>query len=278
MVRVGVLGPFEWHAADSAHVVRGPKRARIAALLALRANQVVSLDALARELWADAPPGNAVMTLRTHVYHLRQSLPDGRDLLRALPGGYLFALPTDGVDAGLFERLAAQGRSLLTQGRVSEAAQRLRAALSLWRGEPLEGLTAGPLLSGHVARLTELRSRVLQLRIEADLACGLHADLVAELRSVVAADPLNEKMQALLIDALYRSGRRGDALASFQHARRVLGEQLGVEPSGELLRMRERVLAGESRAADRSGWAFADGVVPLEVPPKGAVAQPVRVG
>jgi DNA-binding SARP family transcriptional activator len=186
-----------------------------------------------------------------------------RDVLRALPGAYLLTLPDDGVDAREFERLADRGRALLGEGRPVEAARRLTAALALWRGPPLGGLAPGPVLSGHVERLTELRARVRELRIEADLARGLHADLVGELRGLVADDPLNEQMQVRLMDALHRCGRRGDALASFHHAQVALHEQLGVEPSHELLDARRRVLAA--------------GAAPLGVPLNGAACSPVPV-
>jgi DNA-binding SARP family transcriptional activator len=148
----------------------------------------------------------------------------------------------DQLDAHVFERLVAEGRTLLADGQFEAAAQGLRGALSLWRGPALANITPGRLLEGHVAHLEELRIRAIELRIQAESALGRHRELIPDLRALVAAHPLNEWLHGRLIDALYRAGRRGEALLAYQNLRATLNEELGLEPSAELQRLQRQVL------------------------------------
>ena len=137
-----------------------------------------------------------------------------------------------------------EGRELIEQRRFQEAAERLRKALGLWVGPPLSGVDVGPALEAHAAYLDELRTRALELRIQADIQLGRSRELIPELHTLISRDPLNEWFHARLIDALHRSGRRGDALHAYQRLRAVLNRELGLEPAPELQRLQSEVLSG----------------------------------
>jgi DNA-binding SARP family transcriptional activator len=237
-----VLGPLEVSGSQSTCRIRGYKLAQVAGLLALRANQFVSIETLSEELWPRTPPRNATTTIRTHVYNLRRVLDSAAGgspspiALQTRPLGYFLSVADEFLDITSFNRLSDEGRSLLDSGRYAESSERLGKALSLWRGCALEGITTGPVLSGLLRHLTEKRSRTLELRVEADMRAGRHRDLVPELHGLVAADSLNEWMHARLMEALHRSGRRGAALQHYHHTRRHLDEALGIEPSDEMHR------------------------------------------
>ncbi|MCP2164102.1 AfsR/SARP family transcriptional regulator [Goodfellowiella coeruleoviolacea] len=250
MIRFSVLGSLELQTPQGAYVPRGPKVRKVFALLLLRANQIVDVDTLTDELWDENPPRTVITTVRTHVYHLRKMLDrESRvstvaQLLTTQPTGYLLRTAPDQLDATVFARLVDQARVLLAQEHVTEASHLLRKALGLWRGPALANVAAGRVLGRHVLHLNELRTRALELRIETDMLLGRHRELVAELRGLLAAHPLNEWFHAHLIRALHRSGRRGEALAAFQDLRALLDRELGLEPSPELHRLQHEILTG----------------------------------
>jgi DNA-binding SARP family transcriptional activator len=254
MTRFNVLGTLEVRPggagrAASTWAPRGPKVRKVLALLLLRPGQVVTIDMLGDELWDERPPRTAVTTIRTHVYHLRQLLEQdcGRavaDLLTTAPDGYLLRVDPGEVDATLFGQLVHQGRSQLACGATADAAASLRRALGLWRGSPLADVRVGRVLCTHLAHLAEIRLRAQELRIEADMRLGQHRELIGELRGLVATNPLNEWLHGQLIDALSRSGRRGDALSAFRELRTLLAEELGLEPSADLHRLQQDILTG----------------------------------
>lgn len=248
MFRFGILGPLELASAQQRYAPRGPKIRKVLALLLTRPNQVVDIDTFVEELWDDAPPRTVTTTIRTHVYHLRRmlatdsGLPAAARLLVTEPTGYLMRLGPDQLDATAFASQVERGRRALADGRAAEAAGLLQAALALWRGQALVDVPCGPVLSRHVTHLVEVRGRALELRIEADLLLGRHRELVAELTGLVAADPLNEWLQARLVEALHRSGRRGEALSRIRQLRRLLADELGLEPSGEIQLLQQQIL------------------------------------
>ncbi|GAA3061030.1 AfsR/SARP family transcriptional regulator [Streptomyces roseofulvus] len=253
-IRFGVLGALRLSAGDREFTLRGPKLRKVFALLAVRADELVSLDDLVAELWAGDPPGSAVMTARTHVYHLRKwfaSLPVEEALrprLAGRPHGYLLEAPAGGVDAGLFRAAHQRGARLLAEGRVEEAARALRGALALWRGPVLSDVPPGPVLEPLAAGLTALREQALEARLEADLRRGRHREIVDELRALVARHPFDEWRHARLISALHGSGRRAEALAAYEELRVLLRRELGMEPSQEVLLLRDRLLSGAEPA------------------------------
>jgi DNA-binding SARP family transcriptional activator len=221
-----VLGPLEVRGESGPLQLGGAKQRALLALLLLNANRVVPRDRLIDELWGDEPPDNAVTAVQVYVSRLRKLFPESRLETRA--PGYLLRIDPDELDLDRFERLRTSGR--------------LREALGLWRGPAVSELP-----SEH-ARLEDLRLAVLEERLEADLEQGRHAELVGELELLVADEPHREGLRALLLIALYRSGRQAEALGAYRDARSVLAE-LGIEPS-DRLRALERAILTQDRSLD----------------------------
>ncbi|HEX6228215.1 MAG TPA: BTAD domain-containing putative transcriptional regulator, partial [Solirubrobacterales bacterium] len=207
--------------------------------LVLRANRVVAADRLIAELWGDVPPPAALSTLRGYVSHLRKAL--GPDRLEGRSGGYVLRIDPAEVDALRFEALAAEALRLKSTDPAA-AADALRDALRLWRGPAMDDLATHASLQPDIARLEEIRIAAVEERIGAELDLGRHAELVPELESLVGAHVLRERLWGLLMLALYRAGRQGDALAAYHRAREVLADELGIDPSPELQRLHEQIL------------------------------------
>jgi DNA-binding SARP family transcriptional activator/pimeloyl-ACP methyl ester carboxylesterase len=240
-VEFRVLGPLEIAVAGKLVSAGGTKQRALLARLLLDAGRTVSTERLVDDLWGDEPPGTARKMIQVYVSRLRKLLPAGASL-QTRPPGYQLTLPPGALDLDRFERLRASGRLALEQGRYEEAVRELGAALSLWRGSPLAEFAAEPFAPGEGARLEELRTAALEERIEAQLELSQGADVVGELEALVARHPLRERLRGQLMRALYRSGRQAEALAAFQEARRVLSDELGIEPSQELRELELRIL------------------------------------
>jgi DNA-binding SARP family transcriptional activator len=208
----------------------------VLALLLTRANQVVSSELLIDELWGENPPATAANVLQSYVSHLRKAV--GSDVILTRPPGYVVQVAPDGLDLDRFERLVDDAR----QAKPEEAGRLLREALSLWRGPALADFAYEPFAQAEIARLEELRLAAVERRIEADLACGRHAELVGELEALVAKHPLREHLRGQLILSLYRSGRQAEALEVYQQARRALVDELGIEPSASLQELEGSIL------------------------------------
>jgi len=245
---VRVLGPVEAVTTDGRVVRPGPAKERaLLALLALHVGRVVPTGALIDGLWGEDPPEAAGNALQVYVSHLRRAL--GRETIRTVPAGYTLAVEPDRVDADRFERLTGSGRAALAGEEPERAAQLLRAALDLWRGAPLVDCAKAPFAGPESTRLEELRLGALEDRAAADLDCGRAAEVVAELQALVAAHPFRERLRAALMVALYRTGRRAEALDAYAAAQRVLGDELGIEPGPELQRLHRAVLAEDRTLA-----------------------------
>lgn len=235
-----ILGPLEvWAGGRTLHL-GGPKPRTLLAVLLLHAGEAVSADRLIDELWGESPPRSARHLLHVYVSNLRRA--GIHPLLSARAPGYALELGHDELDAGRFERLLGSGRRLLAAEQPAGAAQALREALALWRGDALADFTYEPFAQAEIARLGELRLAALEDRVEADLALGRHRELVGELEALVAASTLRERPRGQLMLALYRSGRQAEALEAYQQARRVLGEALGIEPSRPLRQLQQAIL------------------------------------
>lgn len=221
---------------------RGSRELALVALLAIEANRVVSAERLVEDLWAGAAPAGAMRTLRVYVSRIRQAFEECGELLVTRPAGYLLQATPDMVDAARFEVLVREGRQQAAAGYHERAADTLRAALDLWRGPALADVADGPYAAAEAARLEEGRLVALEERLDADLACGRHGEVVAELDALTRAHPFRERLWGQRIIALYRAGRQADALRAYQDVRRSLGEQLGIEPSPELTRLETAVL------------------------------------
>jgi len=228
----------------SAAKVRG-----VLAMLVLRHNQIVATREFIDELWGESPPPSAQSTLHTYVYKLRRMLGrGGEETLTTKPYGYLLQVDPASVDLHNFEHQVAEGREALDRGDAERASRLLVRALGLWRGPALANVTPGELLSAQITRLEESRLRALDLRLEADLRLGRHRELISELKELIITHPLNEEFHAKLMAALHASGRRVEALEVFQNLRRRLVDQLGLEPSPELCRLQQRLLAADADA------------------------------
>jgi DNA-binding SARP family transcriptional activator/DNA-binding beta-propeller fold protein YncE len=241
-----VLGPLQVATNGSSLPLGGAKQRAVLALLLLHANEVVSSDRLIDELWAGSPPESAANIIHGYVSHLRKTLEPGRsrgehELLVSRPPGYMLRARPEQIDAERFATLTGEARQLLDDGEADAAADRLRAALALWRGSPLADLTYESFARPDIERLEEARVAALEDRIDADLALGRDGDLVGELRKLVGKHPLRERLRGQLMVALYRSGRQADALSAYREGRRVLTEELGIEP-GPALRDLERAI------------------------------------
>ena len=242
-----ILGPVQ-AVRDGRPLPLGGRRQRVLlALLVLEPRRPLSVDALVEELWQGAPPPGGTKTLRVYVSRLRSAL--GADCVAARPPGYMLQVDDDVVDARRFERLLSEGRDALARGAAGRAAERLGAALSLWRGPALADVVVAGLLAREARRLDELRLDCREELADAELALGRHADLVPELERLVVEEPLRERLWRQLILALYRSGRQADALDAYRRARALLADELGLEPGDELRELERAVLRHEVGAA-----------------------------
>jgi ABC-type transport system substrate-binding protein/DNA-binding SARP family transcriptional activator len=238
-----ILGPFEARRDGRALELPAGKSRALLALLLLHRNEVVSVDTLVDGLWGERPPATAAKNVQVYVSHLRKTLGDGMLLTRT--PGYVLRLEPGRLDADRFQALLEEARGQ----QPAQAAERLRAALALWRGEALADFRYDSFAQEEIRRLEELRISALEERLEADLALGRHEDVLSELESLVRAHPLRERLQGQLMLARYRCGRQAEALEAYRAARRRLVEQLGLEPSPELQRLERAILAHDPSLA-----------------------------
>jgi DNA-binding SARP family transcriptional activator len=255
----GVLGPLEV-AEDGAPVALGGNKERqLLALLLACANTVVSTSALAEDLWGGHPPATATKSLQTHVVRLRRALEPRRpageppQVLATAGDGYVLHVRGLALDALAFEALVVTGRKALDRGDPTSAATALRQGLALWRGEAYAGL-GSHLVDAEAARLEELRLTALEDRIEADLALGRASDLVAELEHLVGRHPLRERLWAHLMVGLYRAERQSEALRAGTRLRRLLQDELGLDPGPAVVELEQAILRHDpslERPADR---------------------------
>jgi DNA-binding SARP family transcriptional activator/tetratricopeptide (TPR) repeat protein len=245
-LRFAVLGPVCAHRAGL-EVGLGPAKQRaVLAMLLLGANRPVSRDEIIDGVWGEQVPSSAANLVATYVAGLRRVIDPGRarrsggTVVTSTMAGYTLRLPPDRLDLEVFGALVAgaYGDAGLA------AATALDDALALWRGQPLDGLP-GPFAAAERQRLVELRLAVLERRIEVGLALGEHAHWLVELTGLVALHPYRERMRALQMLAFYRAGRQADALGVFDDARRMLTDNLGIEPGGELRHLHHQILTAD---------------------------------
>jgi DNA-binding SARP family transcriptional activator len=246
-----VLGPVDVTEMGVAVMPSAPKPRQVLALLALRADQVVSVDTLVEELWDGAPPRSARTTLQTYVVQLRDliaaALPVGdprtaKDVLCTTHGGYLLNTWHGSCDFAEFERRAGLGYRAMDAGDFAGAARQLREALALWSGSALADVQHGPSLEAHRKRLEEVRLCALDQRIDADLRLGRHRELLGELTVLVSRYRTHENLHGQFMLALHRSGRRSEALEVYQRLRTALVRERGLEPSAALRRLQRSIL------------------------------------
>ncbi|WP_239590378.1 AfsR/SARP family transcriptional regulator [Streptomyces aureoverticillatus] len=261
-LRFQVLGPVRaWCGTEALPEGRPQERALLTALL-LRDGRTATASELIDAIWGQAPPAQALPALRTYASRLRKAL--GRRTLVSEAGGYAIALPEGALDLALCETYEAQAAEARTAHDPHRARSALRDALALWNGEPLAGVP-GPFADAQRSRLAEWRLALLEHRLALDLELGGHLDAVSELTSLTAEHPLREGLRALLMMALYRGGRQGEALGVYADTRRMLDEELGVSPGPELTALHQRVLHADPGLAAPTGTGGED-----EPPPQPA--------
>lgn len=241
-VEFRILGPLEVRHDGRPLDLGRPKQRALLAVLLVHANEVVSSDRLCSILWADEPPGEGLRPLRVQVSRLRKALAPVGERLASRRPGYVLRVEDDELDARVAEKLVGEARRLAARGRPEAAGERLAQALGLWRGAPLAEFEIFEFAAATTARLEELRVQATEDLMEARLARGEHQQLVGELESLVADHPFRERLWAARILALYRADRQADALGAYRDLRRILGEELGIEPSAALTRLEESVL------------------------------------
>jgi YVTN family beta-propeller protein len=241
-----ILGPVEVRRGDRVLRLGAGKQRALLALLLLHRNEAVTTERLVDDLWGDHPPETAAKIVQNYVSLLRRSFAehDGEsgEVILTHGHGYLLRLDQEALDLDQFEELLARGREALGAGDAEEASSLIHDALLLWRGPALADVAYEEFAQAEAARLEERRLVALECRIEADLALGRHADLVGELEALVARHPLQERFQAQLMLALYRSGRQAEALEAYQEARRKLVGELGIEPGRALRDLEQAIL------------------------------------
>jgi DNA-binding SARP family transcriptional activator len=244
---------------------------RRAVLAALRGD-VGRLGELTVALWGQRPPPSARMTVQNYVRRLRQALGDsGRSRISAQPRGYVNRVDAGKPDATLFEEFLGDAQTAARGGLWDAAAGRPRKALALWQGEPLADVDSEMLAAREVLRLAELRLQAQESRIDADLHRVRHADVVTELRQLIGADPLGERLHGQLMLAVHRAGRQAAVLAAYQQAPQALVEELGIEPGTGLWELHQQILIADPVLAKARARrpAVATGPVAPRPPPAG---------
>jgi DNA-binding response OmpR family regulator len=244
-VEFGILGPLSVRAGGRDVEVTAAKERALLALLLSAHGAVVSVERLAEDLWIGDPPDAAIPALRVHVSRLRKTLAaSGIDsILVTRPPGYAVDVDRDTIDAACFERLVAGARQLRDKGEPADAVDRLRRALALWRGPALMEVASAPFAAAEAVHLDEMRLAATEECLDLELVCGRHRDVVAELDALVVAHPLRERLWAQRMVALYRCGRQPEALRAYQDLRRHLGDELGLEPSPDLVALEQAIVS-----------------------------------
>ncbi len=243
-----LLGTFEVVSGGRALAIGSSKQRALLALLVTHLNRVVSLDAIGEELWEGRPPASLGATVQSLVYRIRKVLSEADAeaagvALRGRDPGYVLEGEELQVDAQRFERLAARGREVAATGAADGAARAYRDGLGLWRGPALDGLTELPFARLEAARLEEARLLAVEGLAEAELARGRTEEALALLEPHVRSHPLREAAWGRLMLTLYRLGRQAEALRAYQELRRVLAEELGLEPNPALRDLEGQILA-----------------------------------
>lgn len=260
-----VLGPLTVTLEGSDVNVGGAKQQLVLAALLLDANRVVAADRLIEWVWGDDDhdPKRAA-TLQVYVSNLRRALQPaasalGHPVIDTRRPGYVAVLTTDTLDVLAFTAEREKAAAEIEAGRPAAAVEHLRAAIGLWRGEPLAGLPVGANAAGFLARLDAERVASLEKTAELELSLGRHRERLPELREWVDQHPLDERLRAHLMLALYRCGRQADALDCYQQGRKLLVDELGIDPSRELRQLEQKIL-DQDRSLELTSTVFNGGM------------------
>ena len=266
-----ILGPVEVWTGEGWSSIGAAKQRSVLATLLLRPGEPVSLDVLIDEVWPDKAPARAANLVSVYVHHLRKLIGDGegRVLVTRAPG-YQVVLGPGELDADRFAALVADGRQALASGAAERAAGLLSEAIELWRGRALADVPATSQVAAEADRLEESRIEALELRAEASLARGRHAEVVPEVRRLLADHPLRERLWALLMRGLYGAGRQAEALEVYERARNTIADELGVDPGADLQQLYQQILNADdgqaTLAPPRGGPVPAPLPVPAQLP------------
>ncbi len=242
MIAVRLLGPVTVESdGPPVHLRRGLELALLARL-ALDPERMVSAERLIDDLWGERVPSDPPGSLQTLVYRLRRSLGSEGERLHREGNGYTLAVSPDHVDSSRFDVLVAQARASVTTHGPSARRALLSEALGLWTGPPMAGLEAMPFVAAQRVRLDAAYLAALEERLDADLECGAHREVISELEGLVAEHPFQERFWGQLVTALYRSGSQTAALRTCTKLRGLLLDQLGVDPSPMIRSLEEAVL------------------------------------
>ncbi|WP_030578428.1 BTAD domain-containing putative transcriptional regulator [Streptomyces globisporus] len=245
-LRFTVLGPVRaWRGSELLSSGSPQQRALLTALL-LREGRTATAGELIDAFWGEAPPSQALATIRTYASRLRKIL--GQDTLVSESGGYAIRIGRGALDLTLAQDLAAEAEKARASGDRCQARTLINKVLGLWDGEALASVP-GPYADNQRTRLEEWRLQLTETRLDLDLEVGCHAEAVSELTALTAAHPLRERLRELLMVALYRSGRQAEALAVYADTRRLLAEELGVDPRPELAQLQQRILRADEELA-----------------------------
>jgi predicted ATPase/DNA-binding SARP family transcriptional activator/Tfp pilus assembly protein PilF len=262
-VQFRILGAIEAVLDDGPASLGAPKQRGLLALLLVNRRRVVTAEQLIDGLWGEAPPASAVQSLQVYVHGLRRAL--GAERIETAGRGYRVVVNEDELDLDRFERALERGRAALEAGRADDAADELREGLAIWRGPALAGLPEEIRRAAEAERLDELRLTALELHIDSELACGRHDAVVAELEALTAEHSYRERFLEQRLLALYRCGRQAEALEVYRNARKVLAEELGLDPSPALQEL-ERAILRQDPSLD-APEAPTRSTQPLPVPP-----------
>jgi DNA-binding SARP family transcriptional activator len=245
-LRFSLLGPVRAWSGDHEIALGSPQQRALLAVLLLRVGEPVTNEDAVRALWGDTAPRSADGTVRTYVYRLRRKITEvvgvHRLALRSHSGGYLLATNGATIDTDVFERTLDDAHAAREDGDLDRAVRTFRAALALWRGAPFAGADT-TYFNTERERLEGLRTAAVEELAEAEIAAGDHGSAVTTVKTALVGQPLQEKLWELLLRALSGLGRRADALAAYQDARRVLRAELGLEPGPRLQELHRDLLA-----------------------------------
>ncbi|WP_371105958.1 MULTISPECIES: AfsR/SARP family transcriptional regulator [Streptomyces] len=267
-LRFHVLGPVRaWRGSELLSTGSPQQRALLAALL-LHDGHTATAPELVEALWGEEPPDAAIAALRTYASRLRKAFGPNADVLVSESGGYALRVAPASLDLSVARDLALRAEREHEAGEARQARELLGRALALWEGETLAGVP-GPFAEHQRLRLEEWRLQLLETRLDLDLELGHHAEAVSELTALTAAHPLRERLRELLMLALYRSGRQAEALAVYADTRRLLADELGLDPRPELSRLQQRILRADAELAhpvEESAPAAATIARPAQLP------------
>ncbi|WP_369205721.1 BTAD domain-containing putative transcriptional regulator [Streptomyces sp. PU-14G] len=258
-LRFALLGPVRAWRGDQPLGMGSPQQKALLAALLLRGGHTATAEELIDAIWGEEPPEQAKAALRTYASRIRKALGPDADLLVSESGGYsLHTGPEAPLDVETAHDCAARADKAASGGDRAQARELYGAALAQWDGEPLARIP-GPYAEHQRIRLEEWRLSLLELRLDLDLQVGCHAEAVSELTALTAAHPLRERLRELLMLALYRSGRQAEALAVYADTRRLLADELGVDPRPELSELQQRILEADDELTYQADEPPADG-------------------